>query len=245
MMDAGRHPRITLHMQAEVTALDGRPGRFRARLRTAPRYVDPELCVGCGLCAEACPATRPNPFDLGLKTARAIDRPFPQAVPNWPVIDVDSCIYFQRGKCKACEKFCPTNAIDFEQKDEYLDVEVGNVSLYGFGLRHSISQYMGPTAPVEDVSLGLGEGEFVALLGASGCGKSTTAYTALRYLPGNARVTGGRVAASGIDLMGMSAKDNGPIDFISNPQIESPQEIAQRSVKPCAYERKSFFRLPC
>ncbi len=35
-----------------------------------------------------------------------------------PVIDVDSCIWFERQKCQVCEKLCPTEAIDFEQKDE-------------------------------------------------------------------------------------------------------------------------------
>jgi heterodisulfide reductase subunit A len=39
-------------------------------------------------------------------------------VPKYPVIDRENCTYFQKGTCKACEKFCPTNAIDFEQEDQ-------------------------------------------------------------------------------------------------------------------------------
>ena len=53
--------------------------------------------------------------------ARASTRPFPQAVPKYPVIDAANCIYFEKGTCKACEKFCPTGAIDFEQQDEDVD----------------------------------------------------------------------------------------------------------------------------
>jgi heterodisulfide reductase subunit A len=47
------------------------------------------------------------------------------------VIDALNCTYFERGKCKACQIFCPTTpkAIDFEQKDEIVQIEVGNIIL--------------------------------------------------------------------------------------------------------------------
>jgi heterodisulfide reductase subunit A len=60
---------------------------------------------------------------------KAIYTPFPQAVPRIPVIDRKACIFFERGKCRACEKLCPTKAIDFDQQDQLLDVEVGNIIL--------------------------------------------------------------------------------------------------------------------
>ena len=43
------------------------------------------------------------------------------------MIDAESCICFERGKCKACQKLCPTNAIDFEQQDEVIEIKVGNI----------------------------------------------------------------------------------------------------------------------
>ncbi|MFV1967581.1 MAG: 4Fe-4S binding protein, partial [Pirellulaceae bacterium] len=68
-------------------------------------------------------------FEAGLGTRKAIYTPFPQAVPRIPVIDPDNCIWFQRRKCRACEKLCPTDAIRFDQEDETLDLEVGNIIL--------------------------------------------------------------------------------------------------------------------
>jgi len=58
---------------------------------------------------------------------KAIYFSFAQAIPNLPVIDQENCIYFVRGRCRACEKFCPTGAIDFEQEDQLLDVQVGAI----------------------------------------------------------------------------------------------------------------------
>ncbi len=51
-------------------------------------------------------------------------------------IDADTCTYFiSKGTCKACEKFCPTEAIDFDQQDEIVTVQVGNIILAtGFDL---------------------------------------------------------------------------------------------------------------
>jgi heterodisulfide reductase subunit A len=66
-------------------------------------------------------------FEAGIGYRKGVYTPFPQAVPKFPVIDRDNCIYFERGTCKACVKFCPTGAIDFAQTDEEVTIEVGNI----------------------------------------------------------------------------------------------------------------------
>ena len=64
-------------------------------------------------------------FEAGLGYRKAVYTPFPQAVPNYPVMDKENCTYFIKGTCKACEKFCPTGAIDFNQEDEMITCGCG------------------------------------------------------------------------------------------------------------------------
>ena len=130
MVSVGRHENITLLAYSEVESVSGYVGHFQVQVRKKARYVDPELCTGCGTCVEKCPWKKiPAEFDLGLGNRPAIYFSFPQAVPRLPVIDTANCAYFQRGKCKACEKFCPRGAIDFDQQDEIADLEVGTIIL--------------------------------------------------------------------------------------------------------------------
>ncbi len=130
MFTAGTHPNITLLTWSEVEKVDGCVGNFTVQIRKKARKVNTEKCTGCGVCEEKCPKkVIDTVFEVGMGTRKAIYTPFPQAVPKYPVIDVANCIYFQRGTCKACEKFCPTGAIDFNQQDEMLTVQVGNVIL--------------------------------------------------------------------------------------------------------------------
>jgi heterodisulfide reductase subunit A len=130
MSDVGNHPNINLLSYSEVEEVTGYVGNFVARVRKKARYVKEADCTGCGICIDKCPKKVVDEvFEAGLGYRKAVYRPFPQAVPKFPVIDRESCIYFERGTCKACEKFCPTNAIDFEQQDTILDLEVGNIIL--------------------------------------------------------------------------------------------------------------------
>jgi heterodisulfide reductase subunit A len=130
MSDVGNHPNINLLSYSEVEEVTGYVGNFVARVRKKARYVKEADCTGCGICIDKCPKKVVDEvFEAGLGYRKAIYRPFPQAVPKFPVIDRESCIYFERGTCKACEKFCPTNAIDFEQQDTILELEVGNIIL--------------------------------------------------------------------------------------------------------------------
>jgi heterodisulfide reductase subunit A len=130
MVSVGRHANITLLSYSEVEKVSGYVGNFTVSVRRKPRYVNEELCTGCGTCVEKCPWKKiPSEFDLGLGKRPAIYFPFAQAVPRVPVIDTVNCAYFKSGKCRACEKFCPREAIDFEQKEQLVDIEVGAIVL--------------------------------------------------------------------------------------------------------------------
>jgi heterodisulfide reductase subunit A len=130
MVDVGNHPNITMLTYSEVQKVDGYVGNFAVTIKKRARYVKTADCTGCGICWEKCPKkVIDDKFEAGLGYRKAVYTPFPQAVPKYPVIDDINCTYFQKGTCKACEKFCPTNAIDFTQKDEIMTVEVGNIIL--------------------------------------------------------------------------------------------------------------------
>jgi heterodisulfide reductase subunit A len=130
MVSVGRHENITLLSYSEIEKVSGYVGNFEVRVRKKARYVEEDPCNGCGTCVEKCPWKKiPSEFDKGMGNRSAIYFTFPQAVPRIPVIDVENCAYFLDGKCKACEKFCPTGAINFEQKDTLLELEVGTIIL--------------------------------------------------------------------------------------------------------------------
>ncbi len=86
-----------------------------------------EKCIACGLCAEKCPAKLDDEFNEGISKRKAAYIPYAQAVPLKYVIDPAKCIYFKNGKCKACQKFCPTEAVNFDEKEENLTLNVGSV----------------------------------------------------------------------------------------------------------------------
>jgi len=125
----GSHPYIELMTYSEVEEVSGYIGNFKVKIRKKARYVDVTRCTGCGLCQEKCPWKADSEFEVGLGKRKAIYTPFPQAVPNKPVIDREHCAYFLKGTCRACEKFCEAKAINFEQEDELVEVEVGSIIL--------------------------------------------------------------------------------------------------------------------
>ena len=127
MTMVGSHPYIELLTYSEVEEVSGYIGNFKVKIRQKAKYVNADKCTGCGICQTKCPAKVDSEFEAGLDKRKAIYTPFPQAVPNIPVIDREHCIYFLKGKCWACEKFCEVGAIDFEQQDEIVEVEVGSI----------------------------------------------------------------------------------------------------------------------
>ncbi|MHA2319884.1 MAG: FAD-dependent oxidoreductase [Candidatus Hodarchaeales archaeon] len=128
MVDIGQHSNVELHSYSEVIDFSGVPGKYNVKIKKKARSIDEELCTGCGICEEKCPIKRiPNEFYSGLKNRKAVYRPFPQAVPQYPVIDRKNCTYFLKEKCRICEKECPTKAIDFQQEDKVIEVEAGAI----------------------------------------------------------------------------------------------------------------------
>ncbi|MBN1178465.1 MAG: CoB--CoM heterodisulfide reductase iron-sulfur subunit A family protein [Anaerolineae bacterium] len=165
-VEVGHHDMIQLVTYAEVESISGDAGHFQVRIRRHAAYVDWDKCTGCGLCQEKCPGKAESDFQRGIGKRKAIYTLSPQAVPNKPVIDREACIYFQRGKCRVCERLCPTQAIDYEQQDSFIDVEVGAIILatgYDIYSMENMPEYGGGNVP--DVIDALA---FERLLSASG-----------------------------------------------------------------------------
>lgn len=129
LIGCASHPNIRIMTMAELIGLEGSVGNFNAIVKKHPRYVDEGKCVGCGICAQKCPAKVADEYNEGLKSRKSIYLLYPQAVPLVYAIDKDHCIYFKKGKCRACEKFCKNNAIDFNQTEEEVSLKVGSVIL--------------------------------------------------------------------------------------------------------------------
>jgi heterodisulfide reductase subunit A len=145
------HPNIELITYAEIEDVKGYVGNFKVKIRKKARYIREDLCTGCMECIENCLFERPefpSEFDEGIGKRKPIYIPFPQAVPLVPVIDPNTCMWLRAKKCsRYCMESCETKAVDFNQKDEIIEVEVGaiivaigykpfdakKISRYGFG----------------------------------------------------------------------------------------------------------------
>lgn len=142
LVGAGRHPNIQLITNSSLQEVEGEAGNFNVKILKRPRFVDEEKCTGCGVCAEHCPVELPNEFDEKIGVRKAIYVPFPQAVPLKYAIDEDNCL-----KCELCKNVCKAGAVDFSQKPEVIDINVGAIilapgfeefdprlkSMYGYG----------------------------------------------------------------------------------------------------------------
>jgi len=114
---------------SEVKEISGNEGNFTVNVVRHPRFVDMDKCIACGTCAEKCPKKVDDIYNERLMKRKAIYVPYSQTVPLKYAIDRDSCIYFQKGKCRACEKFCPAGAINFDDKESEFALNVGSLIL--------------------------------------------------------------------------------------------------------------------
>jgi heterodisulfide reductase subunit A len=110
--------------QTDVTAAERINGSFRVTLRSAPQFVDPQLCISCNKCAEVCPEETARRFDRGASRRKAIDKEFERALPDLYTIDAEACTL-----CGDCVPVCPTNAINLEAKPRESTEEYGAVFL--------------------------------------------------------------------------------------------------------------------
>ena len=126
-MEVEKHPKIHLYCYSELEDVKGYVGNFDLVIHKKATYVDWEKCNGCGLCIEHCPAEYVSTFERGLGMQKAIDRLYPQSVPNRPILQKDRCRYFIDGSCRKCEEVCPEKAIRFNQEGEHVKQKVGAI----------------------------------------------------------------------------------------------------------------------
>ncbi len=201
MVDCAQHEKIDILSYSEVKEVKGFVGNFSVKIRRKARYVDETKCTGCKICMEKCPSKKGlNTFNMGLNTRPAIHIPFAQAIPNVAVIDPEQCIKLKTGKCGICQKFCGVGAIDYEQKDTFVERQYGaivvatgfkpialdNFNEYGYADNKDVitslelERLMNAAGPTNGVLLRPSDGEhpkvitFIQCVGSrdtSGCGK--------------------------------------------------------------------------
>lgn len=124
MVETSRNQNITLLTYSQVKEVIGSAGGFKVKIWKRTKYVDPDVCTGCGDCEEVCPVEVPSKFEEGIADRKAIYVEYPQAVPLTYTIDYDDCV-----GCGACERVCDAEAIDFLDISDRIDVEVGSIIL--------------------------------------------------------------------------------------------------------------------
>jgi len=129
LLDCSRHLNIKIHTQSEVIDVLGPEGNMLVHIEKHPSYIDTNKCIACNKCTEACIRSVPDDFNLGLNSRKAAFILYQQSVPSKYVIDGKNCLRLTRNICGACEKVCPTGAIDFNDQKKKITLNVGSVIL--------------------------------------------------------------------------------------------------------------------
>lgn len=156
--------RIQIFTNAEVENVKGFFGNFEIMIRKKPRYIN-DKCIGCSACYEACPVKVKNKQNGNLSERHAVYVPYPGALPNMPVIDMDSCLRAKGGNCDKCSAACGFSAVDYGQTDSTINVKAGAViAATGFDLK-DIGKIVNFSAKSPDA---LNSYQFERLLSATG-----------------------------------------------------------------------------
>jgi heterodisulfide reductase subunit A len=121
MLEAARIQGLNIHTYSNVEDVEGFVGNFTVKIRKRARYVNQD-CNGCGACEDVCPAKGADEFNEGMNARPAIYVAFAQAVPSMAQIDMNKCI-----KCGLCQGVCELDAINFDQEDEIMELNVGSI----------------------------------------------------------------------------------------------------------------------
>lgn len=134
LVEAGRDPNIEILTLAELVELSGSAGNFVATVRKQPRYIDEEVCTGCGQCTLYCLKEIGNGFNENLEKSHAAHIDYSQAVPTSYYIDAKACLRLNYETCGLCAVACQAKAIRFDDTEKTLSIPVGAVILApGFG----------------------------------------------------------------------------------------------------------------
>lgn len=128
MVEVLRHPNIEVLSYSEVARVEGTAGDFRVTVTRKPRYIDEDVCTGCGTCVKYCPKPSPDRFNQGIADGKAIHIYFSQAIPLVTYID-ENCLELTDGKCDICRGVCQNKAIDFNQTAKNVELKVGAIIL--------------------------------------------------------------------------------------------------------------------
>ena len=112
---------------SEIKSIKGYVGNFEVTVQKRARYVNENECTACGDCAQACPVLKPDEFEVGLSSRKAIFIPFPQAVPSAYVLNPLDCLGQDPLICGKCKEACEKGCIDYDAQDEEVTIKAGTI----------------------------------------------------------------------------------------------------------------------
>lgn len=121
--ELAKEKNIKIYTNTTVENITGEVGNFSINLLKRPRFVEEKKCTGCMQCVNVCSIEKPDQYEFGLTTRKIIYIPFIHSYPYVPLIDqedIKNCL-----KCRICERACINKAINLDQKEQEIKINVG------------------------------------------------------------------------------------------------------------------------
>ncbi|MEX2714720.1 MAG: FAD-dependent oxidoreductase [Candidatus Sigynarchaeum springense] len=131
MVEVYRDPNITLYQNTDIKKIEYLPdGNIKVFLEKQNMGINEAACKNCGECNKVCPIQYDEPitwFDAGLARRKAVNIPFPSAVPPVYAIEKNRCLKAKHNACGKCQAACPSNAITYDFSVQTIELVVGGI----------------------------------------------------------------------------------------------------------------------